>query len=358
MKIEFINNTESGNEPGILNISETTLPEAPWDLAIQRASDHFYLTDSGRWVGEIFYNQLPGKEKEPGHLELLMNAALVDALDTRESYRVTLKGNSGEPQVGRLNILSLTHSQKGPLDNISINKNQTQTAVPEPPKPQSELLESPLSFPEPEDKIIPPKPEEIASDNSAPHPPGSALPAQKKSVWLRIGLLIILALACGIWYFFDQREKNTPEAPLPVSQSENSPSASSQAKEPENQLSAQDQVKKFFNGNDKTAQKALDLYNSLPKNSPLEQDAAYRLIYFAANAGNEKALELYGKCLDPATPQWGGIQKDGLLAWRAYEKAGTLGEIPKKEMLQWLKDQSESGNMKAKNWLSAINQEK
>ena len=119
-------------------------------------------------------------------------------------------------------------------------------------------------------------------------------------------------------------------------------------------------VQSFFNGGERTPQAAARLSRELPAGTPAEQDAVYRLYYFAGENGESSVLMDYAACLDPGKPQWGSIDKDAPAAWELYEKAkGTQPQAASAQqaLRTWLEQKAAAGDARAARWLRDINQE-
>ena len=343
MKAEYRDDPGRGPGNGILVFSETLVPDGPWNVAIQRSTDHNYATglDGNRWVGEIIFFPLQGEVGADGSLNLFAGPELVDSLDPMEIYKITLKGEDGGEHKTGLTINTITHSQRDSLGNTARPE-----AAPEEPKPAAPPPQPPRT-PEPE-PVAPPRPEPVREPLSEPLPaPEPAPQATSAKKYWKYAIAALLALLCVGWYFWDKsrpKEENQPA----VAQGEQQPAPQAP---PAKQLSAAEQVARFFAGNDKTPEAAIKLFENLPKNDDADKDAAYRLLYFAAENGDGQALLEYAKCLDPSRPQWGTIEKDATLALNAYSqaaKAGVPGAEDEQAALQaWLENRGKGGNLKA-----------
>lgn len=322
MKIEY---KESG-DPGYgeLVFSEAILPDPPWQVAIQRGSDQGFLSASAQkpWVSEIYFNQLTGSVEPDGSLALNVGPEIVDRLDQQDSYRIQIKGEDGNILKGMLKIPSIAHSAAGSLNNTARAK-QEGKPVPEIKKPS----------PQPKPEAAPnPGPEKLEMvEQTIKHSPGMRL--------IRWGLLGLLVIACFCWYWFDPRNHEPQEQPAPVAP-----------------LSVEDQVRNFFKGERMSPLAAAELAARLPKNTPQEQDAVYRLYYYAADNGEPSALFPYAQALDPSMPAFGTIEKDAPEAWNAYRKAPDQDKAAKAmtQLRGWLEDESQRGNREAANWLREI----
>lgn len=339
MKVEYVEGGQAGY--GSLVFSGAILPEEPWKVAIQRGSDQKYLTGKKQnpWVGEIFFIDLNGKAAQDSSVTLDVGPGIVDNLDQQENYRITLRGNGGEELRSRLQISAINYSPGGSLDNTA---DVAQTDAPEqtPEKPEPSPIPEPAPEPEPAPAPAPePAPERLEMERQ---PQGTS----PKVHYLRWGLIGLLVLACIAWFWFDPRNKQEP--------------ASSQTSEEAPKLlppqSSEDQVRGFFKSGKMTPKQAAELAAKLPKGTPGEKDAVYRLYYFAAENGEPSVLLAYAACLDPSQPAWGSIEKNALEAWNAYKKAPDQEKAAQAmtHLRGWLEDQARSGNRKAAQWLAEI----
>lgn len=368
MKVDYKDNASLGPGNGILTFSECLPPDQPWSISIQRASDQNFMTGkkAKQWVGETFFMPLQGSVKPDGALELFIGPAIVDSLDQQEQYRVALKGKDGDVQKGRLKVGQISFSLSGSLDNTAQGPEIINQPEPEPPVNQPPLTDTPE--PEPQTNTLerepePPvdKPESSALNEPLPMGDQPAQPA-KKHLWRYI-ILALLAILCIAWFllekFYKGDEAQEPaqepakEEPAPKSEP---PKEAPPAPEPPK--SAEEQVRTFFNGKEYTPAEALALARTLPKNTPAEQDAIYRLYYFAGTHNEPDAMLEYAACVDPSKPNWGSIQKDGAMALGIYQDA-QKHNVPGAEqaaaaLRKWLEDQAAGGNAQAKVWLDQI----
>lgn len=353
MIINLQNDPSKGPGYGILTFSQIMAPDSPWFISIQRSSDHDFVTPTGKWVGENFFMSIPGEATPSGDLSFSLGPEIIDTLDINERYRVSIKGESGDPQHGRLNIISLIHSQETSLDN---------TARPEEESMRKEPAATPTPTPPPAPEHRPvrePEPSPESGAQSSPIEPELPLappPTQSKSTWWRYAIIALLALGAFAWYWFDPRnESGEAGAPAVAEKKADDPKKTPPAQQA---LSARERVDKFFASNDKSATGAMKLYAEIPKSTEADQDAAYRLLYFAAENGNTQGLFEYGKVLDPSQAKYGSIEKDGFLAYTAYAKAieanAQDAKAAQDNLLEWLRKESQAGNAKARRWLNDI----
>lgn len=400
MRVEYRDNPALGPGNGILIFSEIIVPEGPWSVAIQRASDQCFLTgkQGKAWVGETVYVPLKGKSTPEGALELLVGPRVVDNLDPQEGYRIWLKGGD-DVQQGRLRVNLITATPAGRLGNTASAPDQPDEVEPETPDypPAPELQETaqtvstaePLQGEEPGAPVTEGQPAEQFAQADAAYgqagygPDGAAPqgdfggyypPAQPKRksgllwVWILLLILLLGGGAAGGWYYYTnyyaksdepaetEEPKETASADEPAKEqpaAEQPPAAAAPAQ------SAEEQTRLFFNGRNLTAEEALALAARLPRTTATDQDAIYRLYYFASEQNDPAGIMAYATCLDPSGPAWGSIQKDGALAYEAYEKAAQKGVANAAEAAQKLKSWLESAaatDAQAKIWLRQISQ--
>lgn len=389
MRISYENDPSRGPGHGLLRCAEETFPEATYTLALERGSDRRFLGATG-WGAPKTFLKPEGQRLEGGELVLLLGPAVVDRLDAQERYRAHVQPEGGATLMAQLAVRSVAYSPEGAGGGMA-------TAEPAPPPPEpgptamepdaaANLLEEAETGSEeemaiPEDMLEPGPHGPI--DPEADDASVFARPDEKKKgggglLFLVIGLLLLLALGgAAAWYFLNQKKPATPppEAP-PVEQPappQPEPPPPPPPEEPKPQppqpepppapapppaLSADERVKAFFSGPDRSPAGATQLARELPKESPADQDAVYRLWSYAADKGEPGALMDYAACLDPAKPQWGSIGKDALAAWENYEKAKTGNPAAAEEAQQnlkvWLEREAASGNEEARDWLRRL----
>ncbi|MDD6180454.1 MAG: hypothetical protein PUB01_00025 [Desulfovibrionaceae bacterium] len=394
MNISYENDARRGPGNGILRCSGAALAAGRHSFALMRASDHLYLGGDD-WVAQKTALLPVDERMDNGDLLLFIDASVVNQLDTQERYRVLLRGEDGEELKA---VLSARDIIFGPVPG---------TALLHEPAPQP----APAPVPMPEAAVPEPVPGPDHLDDTPPPPPA------RRNMLLPcvLGALLLLALAgAGAWYFLRtppppppaaqeqpqngeqtaQQENpaeapaasessaipNTPEpqdaapsaaAPETVAPQEPNQSGDPAAADrPEQPAAAPEpqapaagtevRVQSFFNGGERTPQAAARLSRELPAGTPAEQDAIYRLYYFAGENGESSVLMDYAACLDPGKPQWGSIDKDAPAAWELYEKAkGTQPQAASAQqaLRTWLEQKAAAGDARAARWLRDINQE-
>ena len=351
MKISYSDDPQKGPGHGILTFSETLFPDGPYSMAVLRASDHAYLAGGPGggtvWVGETRFMPVKTETTPEGGITVAVGPEVVDALDPLEKYLVTLKPEQGDELKARLQVEDgITYSPDGRLDNTGMRAQAAAAPTPPPPAPE----------PEP----VAPPPAETAAETPltlSPEPPATAPAASRRRVSPVLIVALVAALLAGgfgTWKFFDSKAQEEDAA---LSGQAAAPATGL----PPTQKSAEEQVRAFFSGPDVTAKAALALAAQLPEATPAEQDALYRLYYFAAESEAPAAFMPYATCLDPAEPRWGSIEKDAAAAYAAYAKAAASDPKVAKAALEaqtrlrsWLEREAAAGNAQARAWLQEL----
>lgn len=331
---------------GFLILSEELFPAPPWKISLQRSSDQNFLASKGKWAGESIFIPLEGEAKDDGSLELSINPEIVDSLSPQDQYKITLKGSDGSDLTSRLKVNSITFSREEERDNTAKNQDaKPDRAIPE-TSPQEKIETSEVET----------KPEVETTPNDNLQMPAPESPGGSRSWrWLVVLISVIVIGGLLAWVLMnflpDKQTGTSPEVSTPQTQG-NKPSAQDMAK------SAAERVKEFFANSTPEPHAALNLAETLPKSDQSDQDAIYRLYYFAMTNNDLEAFLPYGNCLDPSTPQWGTIKKNASDAMKAYEKAEQFdAEAARKaqeNLLDWLNKQAEAGDTQAKQWLKEI----
>lgn len=348
MKISYSDDTRKGAGHGVLACSEAAFPTGPYAMSVLRTSDQASLAGAGggaRWVCETRFIPVKTEAAPDGALTVFLGPEVVDALDPHEQYIITLKPAQGEPLKARLQVQAITHSPKGSLDNTGIQAPETAKPGPEP---------APEAAPRPDGGAAMPAEEALALPPEAP-----ARSRRVNPVLLVALVAALLAGALVTWKFFagNAQKEEAALAGKPAYE----PPASAPTALPPTQKNAEEQVRAFFSGPDITAQAALTLAAELPKATPAEQDAVYRLYYFAAENEAPGAFMPYAACLDPAEPGWGHIPKDAAAAYASYAKAAASDPKVARAALDaqtrlraWLHREADAGNAQARAWLQEL----
>lgn len=370
MQLSYANDKNRGAGYGVLTCSGEAFSAPEYTIALQRASDHQYLNNDGRW-GQQAYLACVGQERAAdGELKLFIGPKIVNYLDPQDGYRVFLRAENGESFVGQLRVSDVRYSPAGTVDNTASlppekPEKEPSPAAPAPEKPQEETPE-PVEGNAPEEAPAEASaldegevglaPREQQEEAVAQLQSGLDAQAAKKT---RLPLFIILALVllaalAGAWYFFAYAPE---EAGAPVRSEPEKPAA------PSPQAGTEEQVRLFFNSQEVTPREAAALARTLPATTRAEQDAIYRLYYFASENGESSVLLEYGACLDPAKPQWGSINKDAPAAWNIYERLRQAGQhaaqgaAAQDALRAWLKSEAAAGNAQARHWLGQLPRE-
>ncbi len=184
-----------------------------------------------------------------------------------------------------------------------------------------------------------------------------------------LALVLLLAIGAAGYFLFgadpeqdaapaqqNAEQGNTPQhtadtaaAPARTAEESTAPAATAGTS---GAKSVREQVMEFFAG-ERSPEGAIALANSLKASSTEEEDALFRLYYYAAQAGQPEAALRYAECLDPSKPVWGTIQKDGAEAWYYYGQ-NPAGEQAKAALKQWTEQAAAGGNAAAVKWLGEM----
>lgn len=352
MKINYSDDTRRGAGHGILTCRDADFPAGAWSMALLRASDQASLAGAGNggslWSGETRFLPVKTEPAPEGGLTVLLGPEVVNALDPLEQYLVMLKPEQGEPLKARLQVRDITYSPDGALDNTG-----ARAAAPAP---------APAAAPQPTAPAAPPTEPPAAETPLTLAPEAPAASRRLSPVLVVILVAALLAGGLGAWKFFGSKAAEEAAA---LSDGEATPGGGNGAPTgtslPATPKTAEEQVRAFFSGPDVTAAAALKLAAQLPKASPAEQDAVYRLYYFAAENEAPAAFLPYAACLDPAAPPWGSIDKDAAAAYAAYAKAAASDAKAAKAALEaqtrlraWLDREAAAGNAQARAWLQEL----
>ncbi len=400
MKAVFENDMERGRGHARLRLTEVAdMAAGNWRFSLCRASDQTYMGRSGWQNSEDFIEPETYTANEQ-ELVLHIGPSVVNNLDVNENYRLSLAAEGAAPQRAVMAITSLNSSMMDATDKLAA---APQKATP-PPAPEPEPEPQPEPRPEPESDLLP-----------EPPPP---TPAKSSMPIILLVLLLLVAAAGGAWWFTKQKsmpvqanaETSTPEqkseqpkpepakpeekpakaeAPKPEEPKKETPKAEAKPEEPKAEApkpvepkaeapkpaepkpeakteapkpapaappSARDQVRQFFGGTP-GGQTAMALYGKLPAASPEEQDAAYRLLLFAADEKQEAAYVPLARSMDPTTPPFGSISKDAAEAWAWYAKAAPNSPEAAQALQNlkgWLEAEAGKNNQKAIDWINKI----
>lgn len=338
MKALYRNNTTLGPGNGFIEIDDLSpLPELDGlRFTLKRGSDHNNLGPGG-WQGAESVLQPESLTLTDTGIALVVNKAVVDHLDPRESYRITLITADGMHPVGRLEVPEVAYSLQG-AEHGSLAGPHKEIPAPQPapePEPEPEPAPPLESEPEPEPAL------------SIPDTP----PAKKGMRHLLVGvlLLVLLGIAAAIgWKLYS----DTPETePQTATQEE-------QQGEPKPQVKpALTQAREHLAGAADPEQ-SLALGKEL-LGEPDGSDAAFLLVEDAAEKGNSEAMLLTGGFYDPAdeSPS-GSIITDPAQALAWYKKAKDAGNAGAEARIaalrQWAEAEAAKGNADAKALLGSM----
>lgn len=421
MKVEYNDNPALGPGNGMFIFSDAVIPDGPWSVIITRSSDHNNLTGkkNNMWIGESYYLPLNGKVLPDGSLALYIGPAIVNALDQRETYRITLKSDYGKEQKALLQLATVPIASVESADNTANVGAVAEERVNLSPPPSAvksaaaaaaaEAAEAQVAQAAPEAPSAPEAQEnlsplpDVAAAEAAAHEAdlsnpfeeaganyneasesdsldagqseetdgaGMSLPEEsyetekKRSLWWLWLILLILflgALGVGGWFAYDKYFYKFFDKTPPVDTSAPAPEAPKSVETPpvaDRSKTARQQVDLFFQGQNVDPEQAYRLSQELPRGSQADQDAVYRLLYFASQNDVPGASLQLGDCLDPSTAAFGSINKDGAEAAAAYKKAEKTepekARAALNKLMQWLENQANAGNQQARQWLSQI----
>ena len=380
MKAQFVQN-RAGVATLVLNLEGENAISESCTLVVQRSTDQCYMGQGGMgaWTMKEENVALPC-ERQGDALHFHLGPEYVNYLEPG-NYRIRLR--AGETEVGqaRMKIDSVqTEAIAGSGAMQAQAGREAPSAPMVPPQPQ----------PEPEPEL---EPAPAAESEPAPIPmPEPEQPAQGKSkVPLLVAALVLLCLAGGVAYYFSQQGGDNAaaqnEQAAQAEQAENERNAAedaakkaeeerkaAEARAEQERLAKEEAARKaeqeriaveaaaqkadargraraFFASADRTPKGAVALAQELDVNSDEQKDAVFRLFYYAANEDYAPAFTQYASCLDPTSPQWGTITKDGATAYEFYKKANTPeGNSAADKVLEWVKQNAQT-DAKAREWL-------
>ena len=372
MKIRYENDSVKGPGFGVLHCSEEMFSAGDYVFSIQRATDHCFLGESD-WSSQRVYLKPAAQHIEQNELLLFIGKQVVDALDTQENYRVSIQAPSGAPLNGRLQVSDVAYSASGTSFGMrapAASAASAVSAVEADPAEAVVLPESPV-----EELPV----ETLAMDSQEKADP-PVVEKKRSPVLLIVGILLLAALlGFAAWKFLGPKEpmtpvsqtapeapekktpeseKATPEKPAAAPEAPATPAttppttpATAAPQTPEQRVTL------FFGGKDRTPEQAAALSRELPVATKADQDAVYRLYYFASENGELSVIMNYAACLDPSKPQWGNINKDAQAAWELYARAKATqpeAAAAQQNLKTWLEREAAGGSAQAKLWLNAL----
>lgn len=360
MHITYENDTKRGPGHGILRcqVGEgERFPEGKCTLALERSSDHFFL-GANDWGGQKSFLAVGMERTDAGELQLLLGPDIIDRLDAQEKYRAHVQGSNGilcKPATFCPDGLLV--SPAGTTGRVA-EATAVQPEAPKPPPPPPPPPEPAPDPPPEEPPVAVPLPEADKPVEKPPSMTGPEIretpPKDRSLLWIVIVALVLLLLLAGAaWYFLKGKKPSPPPEPVPTS----TPAQTASPQQAAAPQTTEERVRVFFAGDNRTPPAAAALSRELPKESAADQDAVYRLYYFAGERGESSILMDYAACLDPVKPQWGSIGKDAPAAWDIYEKAkATHPEAgqAQQNLKAWLQQEAASGNAQAVGWLRQL----
>lgn len=350
MKVEYENDARPGYGKFIFR-DFIDAADGQWQLALYN-SKLLFANDDVRMPlvkNKVFFPVSANKLAE-NTLEVRVGPAIVDNLDTYLNYRIALKNEAGkETKLIPVAIGEVIRS----TDPELIKKDDFIPPSPPKPDPKPEVKTPSEPAKNAEVKQTPPSQPRVENITEAGQDAGETAllfpepeKSSKKFIWLGIVCGAVIALGLLGWFFLAER---SGEESAPPPQAKNASPAPAGIEE---------QVRQFMNGSAKNPGGAVSLADKLKPQTKTEEDAIYRLFYYAAAENNPTAQMKYGEILDPATPAWGTIEKDGYLAWLAFQKAKEANiagaEKAQASLEQWLADEAAKGNRQAAAWLDKI----
>lgn len=337
--------------------------------------------------------------------EFILQAAYMDQVDDGTYDIVLLSADGQEKARGRENFDVATHSAlKG---NAPFLKGWDEEEKPEPVQQQADNAEESKS----ENNVVLDKAESspiteeendtaatvtemaASAENLSESSSGgemsqsTAIPASKNSsgkIIAAILVLLVMLAGGGAYYFLKHKGTDTDKATEETANAETERKLAEEAAKAEADKKAAEEaaraeaekkaaeaaradaerkaareaarpsnrVAEFFKQSP-TADGAMALAHELRPENSEDQDAIFRLYYFAAQNGNPEGAQKYAECVDPSLPGWGTIKKNAAEAWHFYGEAAD-GEAARAKVKEWTENQARTGNRLARDWLKEM----
>ena len=353
MKAIYSDDKDKGAGHGFLRIGDAQVGNMEGlRFSIKRGTDHNCLGPGGWQPAESPFTAQRITLSDDG-FDIALGPEVVDHLDTRENYRLSLMSVDGVSVVGALRVPEVTYSPVGGGQGIGIAAAPAPKPAPTPPPPPAP--EPPAQEPEPEPvmDILP--------------PPDPTPPRGKKSSLAPVLILVLLlALAGGgfaAWKFWLNKDvpPKVAENTNATQQAESKEPPKEEAKTPPQEEAKAPAKPAMVQAREHLAGKA-DPAESVKLARTLREDrdgadASFLLVEDAAQKGDAEAMLLTGGYFDPVdNAPVGSIKKDPAEALSWYKKAKAAGNAEADARIAalraWAQAEAAKGSPEAKNLLT------
>ena len=330
MKAIYTDDSGRGAGYGFLRISDAQIGNMEgMRFSIKRGTDHNCLGHGGWQPAESPLSAQRITLSDDG-FDIAVGPEVVDHLDTRENYRLTLISADGTSSVAALRVPEVTYSPVGGGQGMAVAAAPAPKPAPAPPPP-------PPPPPAPEAELEPvPQEEADAAMDILPPPDPAPAPAKSGALKPLLLVLLLIVLAAGgflAWKFWLDKED-----PAKLAENTNStqPAQNTNATRPaESKEPAKEepkappkpalaQAREHLAGPADPAE-SVNLAKKLREERD-GADASFLLVEDAAQKGNAEAMLLTGGYFDPAdSAPAGSIKKDPAEALTWYKKAKAAG---------------------------------
>lgn len=291
----------------------------------------------------------------------ILQPAYVDSMEPG-SYTVCFVGKDGKPKgdSGRMEAYDVSWSESegtSTLRDYRAEEARQQQAEAEARKEAEENAAGPVGA---EDLAVAPAPAEKKSGKGP----------------LLAGIALVAALAAGGIGFLmlndkpavdtekTQEDAARAEAAKKAAEAEAAKKAAEDAAKAEAEKKAAEEaaramradakgrVAAFFSGS-RDPDAAMRLAGELDAETAEQQDALFRLYYYAAGQDHPQGALRYAECLDPSRPAWGTVKKDGAEAWQYYGQSPE-GESARSKLKAWAQQAAQQGDAAAAEWLKEM----